>query len=461
MLAEATTLLALASTFVLPVDARSSASFEKRVLHSHHSRASTLPSYIATNLGAYSPYAAAGTYPAPPVGCTIDQVNILQRHGARFPTASAGKKIEASVAKLKTATSFSTLLDFVPEYTYALGADDLNPFGAQQSYEAGQLAASRYTALASDASDAPYTRTDSKQRCVDSAGNWTAGFVAAGTVVAPSPYTALVISNTAGSNDTLDDNNCANAPSPDDYEDTWLNIFANNATARINAAAPGANVTNSDTLNFAELCGFDTEYYGTLSPWCGLFKQAEWPEFEYFFDLDKYYGNGYGNVLGAIQGVGYVNELLSRVTDDLSYATNDQTQVNHTLDASSTTFPLGRSFYADFTHDDQITSILGAMGLKQGPSLPVTGPPTNQVWITSQIVPFSGHLVTERLQCSGTYDGTYVRFLINDQLQPAEFCGGDLTNGNRICTVDDFVASQSYATNNGFGQYLECGYTPL
>lgn len=81
-----------------------------------------------------------------------------------------------------------------------------------------------------------------------------------------------------------------------------------------------------------ELCGFDSEYYGTVSPWCGLFDSQEWKNLEYYFDLDKYYGNGYGNPLGPVQGVGYVNELLSRLTGNITYANMDMTQVNHTLD---------------------------------------------------------------------------------------------------------------------------------
>lgn len=84
-----------------------------------------------------------------------------------------------------------------------------------------------------------------------------------------------------------------------------------------------------------ELCGFDSEYYGTVSPWCGLFDSQEWKNLEYYFDLDKYYGNGYGNPLGPVQGVGYVNELLSRLTGNITYANMDMTQVNHTLDRST------------------------------------------------------------------------------------------------------------------------------
>ncbi|KAM0746334.1 phosphoglycerate mutase-like protein [Meredithblackwellia eburnea MCA 4105] len=450
------TMLAAASAFtLLALAAVSEAGFER--VHSHASRATKLPDYIAQNLGPYSPYYAAGTYPAPPVGCSIDQVNILQRHGARFPTANAGKKIKASIAKLKTATSFDSSLTFVPSYTFTLGADNLNPLGAQESYEAGQLAGQRYASLAADSSLIPFLRADSSQRVVDSASNWTAGFVTNAGVVKPS--SALIINDASGSNDTLDDNNCDNAPGPDAFENAWLAVFMPNITARINAAAPGANISDSDTLNLMQLCGFDTEYLQVLSPWCGLFKQSEWSSFEYYFDLDKWYGTGYGNALGAIQGVGYVNELLSRVTGDLKYATNDQTQVNHTLDSNAATFPLDRKLYADFSHDNQITAILAAMGLKNGPQLTTTTVLSTRSWVTSQIVPFSGRLVTERMKCADNKE--YVRFLINDQLQPADFCGGGNSGGSRICLVSDFVASQKYSTNNGNGDYLKCGYTPL
>jgi hypothetical protein len=57
----------------------------------------------------------------------------IQRHGARFPTANAGAKIEAAVAKLKKATQYTDpKLNFLTGYTYDLGEDDLVPFGAAE-----------------------------------------------------------------------------------------------------------------------------------------------------------------------------------------------------------------------------------------------------------------------------------------------------------------------------------------
>ncbi|KWU43068.1 acid phosphatase [Rhodotorula sp. JG-1b] len=415
-----------------------------------------LPDSIGRNLGPYSPYYSVGSYVTPPVSCKIDQarrhaVNILQRHGARFPTSNAGKKISASVAKLKKAKSLGSSLAFVKDYTYGLGADDLTPLGAEQSREAGYVAAQRYGSLLHSTTALPFVRSDSSQRVVDSAKNWSAGFLSYRERAADS-IGVLVINDAAGSNDTLDDNNCDNAPDLSSYETAWLAHFAANATARLNAAAPGTNLTTADTLNLMELCGFDSEYYGTVSPWCGLFDSQEWKDLEYYFDLDKYYGNGYGNPLGPVQGVGYVNELLSRLTGNITYAEMDRTQVNHTLDSDPATFPLDKQLYFDASHDNQITSILAAIGLKNGPrALTASGPSsTGQVWITSQIVPFSGRLVTERLTCdSGT---RYVRFFINDQLQIPSFCK-DHNPETGLCSLTGLVASQAYARANGRGDW--------
>ena len=169
---------------------------------------SPLPDCIGHNLGAYSPYYE---YPAIPRGCSLPQVslctevcpysrsalnpaqylrvpvNILERHGARFesPLArsfdSPGKKIAVSVAKLKNATSFAEEVEFVKDYVYNLGADDLTRFGAYQSYQHGELHWTRYGHPKAEKGKGrgyavPFIRSDSSQRAVDSAGNWSEGF---------------------------------------------------------------------------------------------------------------------------------------------------------------------------------------------------------------------------------------------------------------------------------------------
>lgn len=74
--------------------------------------------------------------------------------------------------------------------------------------------------------------------------------------------------------------------------------------------------------------------------------------------------------------------------------------------------------YFDGTHDNQITTILSAIGLKNGTVLPATGPPPAQAWVTSQITPYSGRLVTERMHCQQNHK-QYIRFFIVRPLGPS------------------------------------------
>ncbi|KAI0941126.1 hypothetical protein AcV7_002771 [Taiwanofungus camphoratus] len=110
----------------------------------------------------------------------MSQVNILQRHGARYPTKSASKAIKKALKKLQGAKKFTDpQMYFLHNFTYSLGKDDLVPFGAAESYDAGEQAFWRYADLISE-EKLPFVRASSKQRVVDSATNWTAGRIRGG-----------------------------------------------------------------------------------------------------------------------------------------------------------------------------------------------------------------------------------------------------------------------------------------
>ena len=94
-------------------------------------------------------------------------------------------------------------------------------------------------------------------------------------------------------NDTLDDKMCPNAGSSDAQTDLWSSTYAPPIADRLNTQAPGANLTASDISNLIPLCAFETVAKGTLSPFCPLFTAAEFAQYEYWSDLDKYYGTGY------------------------------------------------------------------------------------------------------------------------------------------------------------------------
>ena len=93
-------------------------------------------------------------------------------------------------------------------------------------------------------------------------------------------------------NDTLDDSMCPNAGSSDPQTDIWTAIYGAPIAARLNAAAPGANLTAADISAFIPICPFESVAKDATSPFCALFTPAEFAQFEYFGDLDKFYGTG-------------------------------------------------------------------------------------------------------------------------------------------------------------------------
>jgi len=253
----------------------------------------------------------------------------------------------------------------------------------------------------------------------------------------------------------LEDNMCPNAGDGDAESKRWLAIYAPPITKRLNSAAPGANLTDKDTYNLMSLCAFHSLAIVAPSPFCGLFTSEEFTGFEYFADVDKFYDNGYGGDLGPVQGVGYVNELLARLTGQ---PVRDNTQTNRTLDASPETFPLNRTLYADFSHDNEMVSIYSALGLFRqylpDQKLDPENPSLLRTWILSNMVPFSARMVVEKLVCHA-YPlpvAAFVRILVNDAVQPLEFCGG-LAG---LCELHAFVESQSYARHDGDGDFERC-----
>ena len=281
----------------------------------------------------------------------------------------------------------------------------------------------------------------------------------------------------------------------------FVDIAARCIATRLNSGAPGANLTAQDAYAIMHLCPFDTVAKEAISPFCDLFSEEDFQVYEYAGDLEKFYNTGYayevsplltqliifishGSPLGPIQGVGYINELIGRLKNSPA---QQSPQTNNTLLASSETFPLDRTMYIDFSHDNLIIAVFSAMGLfnQTGGPLDTTKIAKDRTWITSKMVPFSGHMTVERLSCPSRSSldtsrsmwrvarrggdgkkrdededegkkGEYVRIFVNDARQPLHFCGA---SGDGMCKLEEFLRSQEYAMNNGFGDFAECRYT--
>ncbi|KAI7951000.1 hypothetical protein MJO29_009674 [Puccinia striiformis f. sp. tritici] len=429
------------------LDSKRSATAQEQIhlqLSTSDTGASTLPDWIVRHAGPIAPFHQIGYYEAPSKGCKVVQVNHLQRHGSRYPTAKITKKIQSALEKLTEASHLDESMNFITNYQYRLSEASLLPLGASESFKAGVQFASRYEEIFSQ-EKLPFVRASLSERVVDSANNFTKG-LASRIDNGIESIKPIVISEDSQSNNTLDNNSCPNRPSSDE-KDQWLNIFGTPITKRLNSLAPNADLDNEDTLALMQLCIFESLADEKLSQFCDIFDHSDWPGYGYYYDLDKYYDRGLGNRLGQAEGIGYVAELTTRMTGDRKWIEQDKSKVNQTLDQSSATFPLDRGIYIDFSHDNQMVAILAALGLQPHVDLPATGPPpSHKIWDVSKWMPFASRLTIEKLSC-GHHDTAFVRFVLNDMILTIPPCKTSDQNDTfreipSICLLSQFIESR-------------------
>jgi hypothetical protein len=126
-------------------------------------------------------YGLAEANPLIPQGCTITQMLLLYRHGARYPTSGAGPSTFAQKLHNATATGFNVSgeLTFLADWTYKLGAELLTPFGRSQNFNLGVEYRQLYGELLNNFTEQgalPVFRTQSQDRMVKTAENFAAGF---------------------------------------------------------------------------------------------------------------------------------------------------------------------------------------------------------------------------------------------------------------------------------------------
>jgi len=367
------------------------------------------------------------------------------------------RKIKNNVA------SFTGKYAFLEDYSYTLGADALTRFGEEAMLNSGIKFYNRYKDLARHST--PFTRASGQGRVIMSAQNWTQGFLQARDADHRSEdkggnsYGMVIISEERGYNNTLSHGLCdAFEAGPlreiaADAQAKWMEVFVRPILSRLNADLPGAKLSAVDVIYMMDLCPFHVVESpdGQLSPFCNLFTDEEWRQYNYFESLGKYYGYSYGNPLGPTQGVGFANELIARLT---SSPIKDSTSTNRTLDSDHQTFPLDRSLYADFSHDNDMTTIFAALGLYNStPPLSNTSMDTvgdNKGFSAAWTVPFGARAYFEKLSCAHEKE-EFVRVLVNDRVLPLEQCGGDELGR---CKLTAFIDSLDFARGNG--RWDEC-----
>jgi len=397
-------------------------------------------------------------YSIPP-GSNISWLNMVHRHGSRYPEFRGDAAERTLGLKIANATGKFTghgPLDFLNDWKFLLGAEILVPNGKQELFTSGTLHYYQYGHLYPNNGSKIVVRSTTQRRMIESAEYFLAGFF--GLSWAQNATLELGIewhgfNNTLAGYKHCDHDSWAMAK---DALMEWVGVYLRDAHQRFtNNISGDLEWTLSDTYNAQALCSYETVALG-FSHWCGLFTYEEWEGYEYALDIAFQAGAGFASPVGRAVGVGYVQEVLARMQHHL--ITEPSAQINITLDNNTITFPVDQNLNLDFSHDSGIISILVAFGLTQfSDVLPLTHIKRDREFILSHLQPFAGRLDIEIIKAPAPInadrsskeiylDGSptsYVHFMLNQRTIPLgrslKVCG-DRDDG--WCEMDAFIKEQ-------------------
>ncbi|KAJ7862613.1 histidine phosphatase superfamily, partial [Mycena olivaceomarginata] len=285
----------------------------------------------------------------------------------------------------------------------------LTPFGRQQLFDLGISTRLKYGFLLrnfTESNTIPVFRTESQDRMLASAMNFAIGFFeypfeghyqqsitieADGVRVPPtsSGIQLLLFLQTVQQHPTADRGRAKVAQ--------WAGMHLACAVGRLRPLTKGCELRVEDVYVLQQLCAYETVALG-YSKFCELFTEEEWDGFDYSLDLYPWYNSAFGFALGRPLGIGYVQELVARLTHTPIATHNSST--NGTLNDDPTTFPLGQSLYVDATHEVMVLQVLTALGLS---TLAAEGTlladhiPQNRTFRSRELAPFATNV---HLQCA-------------------------------------------------------------
>ncbi|TFK67148.1 phosphoglycerate mutase-like protein [Pluteus cervinus] len=390
--------------------------------------------------------------PGTPQQCSVTGLHFLHRHGARYPTAWASYGGPANFSgRLNNVAQHwtgSADLEFMNNWTYKLGEELLTPFGRQQMYDLGVSMRIKYGFLLKDFTDTktlPVFRTESQDRMLHSALNFAIGFFG---YPFEGQYQQLITIEADGFNNTLAPySTCKNASNKKKSERAWYFVrrwaakYLDAARARLQPQLQGFTLTVEDVYTMQQMCAYETVALG-YSKFCPLFTLEEWEGFDYALDLAFWYNNAFGSPVARVQGIGYVQEMLARLTH--TPLKDHTTSTNKTIHDNPVTFPLNQSLYVDATHEVVVLNIITALNLtrfsEDGP-LPDDHIPRHRKFRVSELAPFGTNVQFQLLTCTDR-SGPQIRVVINDGVAPLTGIRGCPEDKDGLCPVDTFVKAQ-------------------
>ncbi|CAI4731172.1 AHG_G0047500.mRNA.1.CDS.1 [Saccharomyces cerevisiae] len=323
-----------------------------------------------------------------PESCEMKQVQMVGRHGERYPTVSKAKSIMTTWYKLSNYTGqFSGALSFLNddyeffirdtknlemETTLANSVNVLNPY-------TGEMNAKRHAR--------DFLAQYGYMYFIDGLGDKF-----------NISLQTISEAESAGANTLSAHHSC---PAWDD--DVNDDILKKYDTKYLSGIAKRLNKGKQ---------GFESDFKG-YSDICNIFTKDELVRFSYGQDLETYYQTGPGYDVVRSVGANLFNASVKLLKES---EVQDQ------------------KVWLSFTHDTDILNYLTTIGIidDQNNLTAEHVPFMENTFHRSWYVPQGARVYTEKFQCS---NDTYVRYVINDAVVPIETCS---TGPGFSCEINDF-----------------------
>lgn len=435
-----------------------------------------------------------------PVGCQVEQVQIVHRHAIRFPATEESlitKGFSDKVMAKSSEESFTGELSFLNTWTPRLGLNSLLLPGVSMEHASGSNFWVKYGRLLYNAAPGqvgynaanqtkPLLRAHTQPRVLDSARAWAEGFF--GQYNATDKYSLLQLPYTTGANNTLaaffSCRNFMNLSSSlfksQPIMGEQASLYLVDAVERLSKNMPKSiNLTEENVFGMQILCAHEHNSLGS-SDFCKLFTLEEWKGFQFAYAIYFYEGSSFGSVAGRALGIGLLTEILARLEGKYIYASNSS--INSTLSSNPSTFPLDQKFYLDMTNDLTILALLASMSLDYFRQPAVQFPLQNHEYLrASEITPYAARLVIEKIGCkskvprarsqsvtqytNSQYNYSmedavhkFVRMRLNNGILPLKTIRGGACNLPRrpdgLCPLKNFLRSQKDAAKLANFQFL-------
>ncbi|KXJ87547.1 histidine acid phosphatase [Microdochium bolleyi] len=400
-----------------------------------------------------------GIDPDTPEGCTVDQAAYITRHGSRYPDNGAYNGWVAAHERYQArGYTASGVLSFLHDWEPVLEnkAQQIameNPTGAKEAFDMGYQLRTRYPGFYRTG-DEFLVWANNYTRVLQTADKFVHGYLGVFGKTNGSVISVTGKGFPGGTGDTLAPSDMCPAfvdTSGADQVAAWDAVWVPPVLERLQALITGnLTLTADDITQGPYLCGFESHITGRLSPWCDIFTDEEFRQYQYRNDLRYWYGVGPGAPLNKKMMTPYLDALMGLFK-------KGPAGLEGVREDGVTKFDVP-PLIVSFLNDGQLNELVAASGVfdTQEPLDPEVMD-DERLWIGSRFGTMRGTIAFERMTCKtakpvvakrscggngtapiggGSHDGTYVRILLNDAVFPVPNCQ---SGPGRSCLLDDYT----------------------